>query len=164
MTRIDSKLFSVGVLLFAMTTAAACAGIPNSTNDRTAGQNFADADANADANGREVWRGTSLGGLYDVQIWPTDSVIEIGKLQSWIVRVHASGGLPAYPANITIGGGMQGHGHGLPTQPIVTAYNGGGEYLVEGVRFSMEGMWTFSVHVESALGSDRADFKLNVDF
>lgn len=108
------------------------------------------------------WSARSRDGLYDVTLTPVSTQVEIGEFQPWVVRVTLPNGSPVYPASIGIGGGMQRHGHGLPTQPQVTAYGGQGDYLVEGVRFSMEGAWRLSVYIQSAHGNDRADVDMEL--
>ena len=104
-------------------------------------------------------------GLYSVEIEPAKSPAPIGRIHAWRITVTTTGGgRPVYPARIVVGGGMQGHSHGLPTQPIVTDYEGDGRYVVDGVKFNMAGAWTLSFVIESNLGTDRADFEIDVDF
>lgn len=110
------------------------------------------------------WSAASDRGVYKVSIRPADGDIPIGKLHSWIIRVALPDGTAVFPARVFVGGGMQGHGHGLPTQPQVIRYGGEGEYLVEGVRFSMEGEWQLSFIIESSHGRDRADFEVPVRY
>jgi hypothetical protein len=48
---------------------------------------------------------------------------------------------PAQPRHVHFDGGMPAHGHGFVTTPHVTRDLGGGEFLVEGVKFHMSGAW-----------------------
>lgn len=109
-----------------------------------------------------AWSGESDNRLYSLTARPESGGIRIGELQNWVVTLTDSAGAPVYPAKISVGGGMKGHGHGLPTQPVVTAYGGGGDYRVEGVRFSMEGAWTLSFFIEAGHGNDRVDLPITV--
>ncbi len=95
---------------------------------------------------------------------PESDAVPIGEMHRWTVEVRTSEGEPVYPAQISIGGGMQSHGHGLPTQPRVIAYGGQGVYLIDGVRFTMEGEWRLSFVIASDYGRDRVDFDIVVEF
>jgi len=110
------------------------------------------------------WTGNSAQDLYTVTIRPEADTIPIGKMHRWIVTLLDAEGEPVYPAWFSVGGGMRGHGHGLPTQPQVIAYGGNGDYLLDGMRFNMEGAWTLSLMIESDVGSDRVDFELDISF
>lgn len=44
-------------------------------------------------------------------------------------------------AKVSIDGGMKAHGHGLPTTPQVRAAEIPGQYIIEGLKFSMPGEW-----------------------
>ncbi len=106
----------------------------------------------------------SVSGLYIVAIKPERGGILIGQMQRWVVSVNSADGEPVYPIKMSIGGGMEAHGHGLPTQPRLIAYGGKGDYLIDGVRFNMAGVWRLSFLIESGLGVDRVDFDIQVDF
>lgn len=58
-------------------------------------------------------------------------------------------------ATISIGGGMPGHGHGLPTSPEVRS-NADGSYVVEGLKFSMPGQWVLVFDILANGTSDSA--------
>jgi hypothetical protein len=100
---------------------------------------------------------------YQVTISPELGRAPIGDMHRWIISVRLPNGQPVYPAQISIGGGMQGHGHGLPTQPRVIAYGGEGDYLIDGMRFNMEGEWRLSFVIEAERGIDRVDFDLLIE-
>jgi hypothetical protein len=55
---------------------------------------------------------------------------------------------------------MPEHGHGMPTQPEVTQELSGGEYLVEGMKFSMPGWWVMKFHIKTIDKEDHATFNL----
>jgi YtkA-like len=87
-----------------------------------------------------------------------------GKIHCWIVEVTTPDGKPVEHADFTIDGGMPQDGHGLPTEPKVTAELGGGRYQVEGMKFNMSGWWTVNVSVNVSVkapaGLDTATFTL----
>ena len=67
--------------------------------------------------------------------------LEINKIHSWLIRLNDSQGNVISNATIEFEGGMPEHNHGLPTQPQVTTEIEPGVYLLEGIRFHMQGAW-----------------------
>jgi hypothetical protein len=65
-------------------------------------------------------------------------------------------------ARIAVDGGMPQHGHGLPTQPRVTAELGEGAYQIDGVRFNMGGWWELKFAIASGAGTDTVTFNLKL--
>lgn len=110
------------------------------------------------------WKSVTSDELYEVSIAPENGRIEIGPLHNWVINVKAPDKGFVFPARIVVGGGMSAHGHGLPTQPQVTSYGGGGDYLVEGVRFNMAGAWKLVFVIEAESGRDIAEFVIDVDY
>lgn len=106
----------------------------------------------------------SENGLYRAEIWPVSGKIDIGKLHSWQLRIGNANEQPVSDLRVEIGGGMKGHGHGLPTQPRLTKALGNSEFLMEGFRFNMDGLWTISLQVGSSSGVDRLNFQIQVDY
>lgn len=85
----------------------------------------------------------------------------LGTYISWTVQFDRDG-KPFSVNSIAINGGMPSHGHGLPTQPRVTAQLGDGRYRVEGLKFSMPGRWQLVFSVGTSLGDDRIVLDFNV--
>ena len=102
----------------------------------------------------------SRAGHFRVSIAPETGKAETGKLHNWIATVTLPDGKPVEGADITIDGGMPQHGHGLPTEPKMTASLGEGRYKIEGVRFNMGGWWEFRLSITAAGMQDVADFNL----
>ncbi len=67
--------------------------------------------------------------------------LEINRIHSWLLRLNDAQGNLVSNAVIEFNGGMPEHNHGLPTQPQVTAEIQPGVYLLEGLRFHMQGAW-----------------------
>ena len=59
---------------------------------------------------------------------------------------------------------MAAHGHGLPSQPLVTQYLGEGKYLIEGILFNMAGAWTLVIAIKNDNMIDTAQFDMTLDF
>jgi hypothetical protein len=74
--------------------------------------------------------------------------------------VETADGQPVENAAIVVDGGMPQHGHGLPTQPQVTQNLGGGDYLVEGLKFQMPGWWEVKFRITADGQSDGVIFNL----
>lgn len=99
-------------------------------------------------------------GLYSSTIRPDLDPILVNKLHSWTLHVATADGQPIEGATITVDGDMPQHGHGMPTQPLVTQELGGGNYLVEGMKFQMGGWWVIDFTVTANGSSDKVSFNL----
>jgi hypothetical protein len=100
--------------------------------------------------------------LYTIAIAPEKEPFERNEIHTWIVEIKDKSGAPVEGAKLTVGGGMPRHGHGLPTQPEMTAELGQGKYRIDGVRFHMFGWWEFSFDIDALPGNDRIVFNLNL--
>ena len=54
---------------------------------------------------------------------------------------------------------MPEHDHGLPTQPQITATLDNGDYLLEGVRFHMQGLWLLEIDLQHDGSEDSASIE-----
>jgi len=94
---------------------------------------------------------------YKSQVEP----LPLNRIHSWVLHVETSDGKPVEKAVIKVDGGMPAHNHGLPTQPAVTEM-GNGDYLVQGIKFSMNGHWELWFEIQSAGVIEKKKFE--VDF
>ncbi len=101
-------------------------------------------------------------GLYRGTIRPQGDSIPRGRLQRWTLHLETAAGAPVDSAQVTVDGGMPQHGHGLPTKPRVTRALGGGDHLVEGLKFNMGGWWVLTFRVRGAAGADSLVFNLDL--
>jgi hypothetical protein len=116
--------------------------------------------ATPSANVREGVR--SEHGLF-IGSWSSDpSTPPINVVHEWVIHVETPDGQPVEGAAVTIDGDMPAHGHGMPTQPQVTADLGGGDYRVEGMSFQMGGFWVIDVTISAAGQTDRIRFGLDL--
>lgn len=120
--------------------------------------------AGSDAEGRSDWAGEAVseGGRYRIAVRARDAAAPRGQLHDWIVRIQRTDGRPLRPLHIGFTGGMPSHGHGFVTAPRVTRDLGGGEFLVEGVKFHMAGAWELRVTVTEAEGTDVASLPISI--
>jgi hypothetical protein len=88
--------------------------------------------------------------------------IAINRIHDWVLHVETTQGEPVAGAEITVGGGMPAHDHGLPTSPRQTEELGNGDYLVEGMRFHMNGRWEIVVAVSANAGRDTCVLSLTL--
>ena len=95
---------------------------------------------------------------YEPQIQP----VSINRIHNWVVHVEAADGSVVDSATISLVGGMPDHDHGLPTLPQSTRYLGNGNYLVEGVKFHMNGRWEVTITITVDGGSDSVTFDLQL--
>jgi len=87
-------------------------------------------------------------GYYEVSFDSELQPIVINTIHNWVFHIRTPDGDPVSGANISVTGGMPLHNHGLPTDPRMTQEIGNGDYLIEGVRFHMNGYWELLVTVE----------------
>lgn len=59
-------------------------------------------------------------------------------------------------------GGMPGHGHGLPTSPVLIQQDKPGTYRIDGLKYNMPGHWLLGFQVNGELGNDRIIFELMI--
>lgn len=105
---------------------------------------------------------TSEGGAYRGTIRPMGDSIPQGRLHSWVLHLETADGTPLEAARIVVDGGMPQHRHGLPTRPQVTKTLGGGDHLVEGMKFNMGGWWVVKFRVDARAGQDSVVFNLKL--
>ena len=86
--------------------------------------------------------------------------LPLNQIHSWILHVITLDGKPVEKAMISVYGGMPAHRHGLPTQPKVTEI-ADGDYLVEGIKFSMTGMWEMWFNIQVDGVADKTRFVIN---
>jgi hypothetical protein len=98
-----------------------------------------------------VW--ISQAGLFHATYKSKLQPIAINLIHNWVLHVETADGQPVTNAVITVSGGMPAHDHGLPTLPHVTQSLGNAEYLIEGMRFHMNGYWEISITINA--GGDR---------
>jgi hypothetical protein len=117
------------------------------------------------ANAADV-RLPDLSGVTDqgfkIEIYSELSPLSINTIHSWHMRVLDRDGEIIELEELNVFGGMPEHDHGLPTQPQVTKRLDNGDYLLEGVRFHMQGLWELQIEFQYAGVDDTAiiDFDL----
>lgn len=103
------------------------------------------------ANAADV-RLPDLSGVTDkglkIEIYSDLSPLSINQIHSWHVRVLDRNDEILELGELNVFGGMPEHDHGLPTQPDVTTRLDNGDYLLEGVRFHMQGHWQLQVELQ----------------
>ena len=105
------------------------------------------------ANAADV-RLPDLSGVTDqgfkIEIYSELSPLSINTIHSWHIRVLGRDGEIIELEELNVFGGMPEHDHGLPTQPQVTKRLDNGDYLLEGVRFHMQGLWELQIEFQYA--------------
>ena len=128
--------------------------------------------ASAEARGPESkpaaespsWTATTRSGAFRLDARPAIPEVPIGRFHRWQLIVRDRDGRPVDGARVLVGGGMEGHGHGLPTAPKVVAHPGDGVYWIDGVKFTMAGAWTLTFSIESAGRVDVGRIDFEVDY
>lgn len=104
----------------------------------------------------------SAGGLYSVEIAPEAGSFAQNELHAWVLTLKTRDGAPVDGAVISVDGGMPAHAHGLPTAPRQTDSLGEGRYRIDGVKFSMGGLWELRFRIEAPPGADEVAFNVEV--
>ena len=104
----------------------------------------------------------SKAGIFKVTYTSVPEAVPVHKLHSWKLKVETADGKPVKDAEITVGGTMPEHGHGMPTKPKVTKNYGDGTYLVEGMEFSMMGWWEVNFNIKAGGKTDSVTFNLQL--
>ncbi|MGH2393356.1 MAG: FixH family protein, partial [Candidatus Limnocylindria bacterium] len=95
--------------------------------------------------------------------WISDLAIPpINVVHEWVLHIETPEGEAIEGAIVSLNGDMPAHGHGMPTQPQVSADLGGGDYRVEGMSFQMGGYWIIDVMVTAGGQTDLIRFGLEL--
>jgi hypothetical protein len=102
----------------------------------------------------------SNSGRYRIAIIAPTPTPAVNQLHSWTVKLATPDGKPIKGAHFAVSGGMPQHYHGYPTQPRVTQEFKDGTYLLEGMKFSMNGWWELKLGIRAEPGPDQVTFNI----
>ena len=88
--------------------------------------------------------------------------VPLSQIHSWTLHLETPDGVAVDDAQIGVYGDMPAHRHGLPTRPKVTENRGGGDYLIEGVKFTMPGRWQLILIITADGKRDKAKFNIDL--
>lgn len=119
----------------------------------------------SDSSSISVNKDTATAGLTEQELFRVSytsdkNPLPLNQIHSWTLHVETADGQPVDNAQISVGGGMPQHGHGLPTRPQVTDNLGDGNYRLEGVRFQMLGWWEVRLTINANGQSDSITFNI----
>jgi len=118
------------------------------------------SDDNTDQN--RTMTGMSARDRFRVSIRSNVDPLPLGRIHSWTVHIETPEGVAVEDAQIIVDGRMPAHKHGLPTEPRLTEILGSGDYLVDGVKFSMPGQWELTLIITAGGVWDEAKFKFDL--
>jgi hypothetical protein len=95
---------------------------------------------------------------YESMVMP----VPVGRIISWKMRIETADGQPVKNAEVSVNGGMPEHGHGLPTMPNVAEEKAPGDYVVNGLKFSMPGWWVITFKIKARGVEDAVTFNVAV--
>jgi hypothetical protein len=98
--------------------------------------------------------------LFHVSVSSNLDPLVLNEIHSWTVHVETPDGQAVEGAQISVDGGMPDHNHGFPTTPSITEELGGGNYLLDGVKFSMAGWWELKLNIDDGDQADDVTFNL----
>ena len=88
--------------------------------------------------------------------------LPLNRIHSWTVHLEYPDGKAIENAEIGVYGGMPMHKHGLPTKPRMTENLGGGDYTIDGIKFSMSGRWELLLIITVDGKRDKAKFNIDL--
>lgn len=98
---------------------------------------------------------TSDHGVFQVRMRSGTESIPMGRVHQWTVHLSDATGHPVSGAVVAVDGGMPEHHHGLPTAPRASPAATAGDYVINGMKFSMTGWWVLKLSVKGS--GDQAD-------
>ena len=101
-------------------------------------------------------------GTFMVSVSSNLDPLEINEIHTWTIHVETADGEQVEGAEIAVDGGMPEHNHGFPTAPEVTEELGGGDYLLEGMKFNMAGWWELKLAITSGDQADEVTFNITL--
>jgi hypothetical protein len=158
-----TTLLFVGLLLSACGSTAADPQTNAQSDDMAAmkeGEDMAAMNSEVPADLDTATSKLSDNELYQVSILSNVDPPVLNEIHDWTLHVQTPAGEPVEGAEVTIDGGMPQHNHGFPTSPQVTQDLGGGDYLVEGVRFNMAGWWEMKFDIQKDGQADTVTFNV----
>lgn len=105
---------------------------------------------------------TTENGLFTVSAVSHLDPVVINETHTWTLHIETADGEPVTDAEIAVDGGMPAHNHGFPTAPRVTENLGDGDYLLEGMRFNMGGMWVLTLEIRAGDQNDSLTFEFEL--
>ena len=88
--------------------------------------------------------------------------VPLNRIHRWRLLLSDLVGRPLEGMRIEVVGHMPGHVHGLPTQPQVTDELAPGVYLVDGMKFQMNGWWVIEFHLVEEAGEQLEALRFNL--
>jgi hypothetical protein len=112
----------------------------------------------------EAWNAVATEQGHFRLTWSADiDPITINRIHTWTVSVEDREGRPVDGARVVVDGDMPEHQHGMPTEPEMTGQTGSGEYRIEGMKFSMPGLWEIEISVWAAGVTDHVTIPLTLE-
>jgi hypothetical protein len=95
---------------------------------------------------------TSDHGVFRIQLQSARTPVPLWRVHQWTVHLTDAAGQPVVGAVMAIDGGMPDHHHGLPTAPRAMPAGLPGDYVIDGMKFSMPGWWVLKLAVKGLDG------------
>lgn len=109
-----------------------------------------------------VKTGTATEGKHFVAYYKSKpGPVPLNQIHSWVVHITDTRGVSVENAIISISGGMPAHHHGLPTMPVASEISQG-DYLIDGLKFSMTGVWEIVLDISAGNIKDKITFSFTL--
>lgn len=105
----------------------------------------------------------SESGRFSVLLEPVNPPAPVNEIHNWrLLITDRDNGSVFQPELVQIDGGMEHHGHGLPTQPQATEYDPSMGTIISGVKFTMNGLWQLNILFHDGSSWDTVKFQVSV--
>ena len=110
------------------------------------------------------WGALSKNRGYFGVLHPVESPVKLGTFLQWKLHISDRDGKPVKNARIRVSGGMKGHLHGLPSQPVILKGSEDGWYIVDGLKFSMAGKWQLEFAIQQGSVRDLLEIPIELNY
>ena len=157
------KLFVVASTLIMASLTLSCAeNVLTATNDNQAVSSEIKQPSEDSIDHDQTITRMSVRDRFRVSMRSNANPLPLNRIHSWTVHLEDPDGKAIENAEIGVYGGMPMHKHGLPTKPRMTENLGGGDYTIDGIKFSMSGRWELLLIITVDGKRDKATFKIDL--
>jgi hypothetical protein len=157
------RLFAVASTLIMTSLTLSCAeNVSTATNDSLAVSTEKTQPPEDSIDNDQTMTEMSVRDRFRVSMRSNANPLPLNRIHSWTVHLETPDGKAIENAEIGVYGGMPMHKHGLPTKPRMTENLGGGDYTIDGIKFSMSGRWELFLIITVDGKRDKATFKIDL--
>ena len=157
------RLFAVAsALILTLLTLSCAENVSTATDDNLAVSTEKKQPPEGGIDHDQTITTMSVRNWFRVSMSSNANPLPLNRIHSWTVHLEYPDGKAIENAKIGVYGGMPMHKHGLPTKPRMTENLGGGDYTIDGIKFSMSGRWELLLIITVDGKRDKAKFNIDL--